>query len=951
MLGARPTTYLNELRDRTMHLLAANMIARLNDWKIGNWLIGQGDVRVYYQWMRLEQLDQWHHWFLLLLCIAGIVAWVVHWYRKDWEELPRSLGVALLILRMTALIGLLIFFLDLQKRSEKKDVRSSKVAVLVDTSLSMTMPLEDNGNDPSGASSAGPSRIGAVQKFLAQTPVLKELQKKHDTTVYRFDQGSKPSTVATFQKPKELSAEGSGAQEQSLLLSRLRFTAWLGTLLTVVSLAGLVICSLARALGSSRQQWAYGILAGVVGTLCGFVIISTAILRSENFPWSSLWTQESYAQLQPQQEQSNDKQEKALAPNEVAWETLLGATGTESRVGDALQSVLEQEQSSSLAAIVLLTDGRSNAGIDPINVVSQAAGQEVRVHPVGLGTDKNPLNVKVLDMEAPKRVFPGDRFRVSGLLQASGMQGKQIPIQLRRRPGGNSTVGPTIEEERMLTLEADDTITNVTFEVTPREIGAWIYELKVIAPPNDSNAQDNQFEVEVRVVEPNSTVLVIAGGPTREYQFVRNLLFRDPTVQSHVFLQSSGPGVSQEAKQLLSEFPKTRQEISQYDSIVAFDADWTKLSTEQIDVLESWVSEQAGGLIIIAGPVSTPKWAGNSGNGNRNAEILRGMVPVVMNSRGARLVSIGRFESETAWPLTLQSNAWASDFMQVGQSLEESKKAWEQFRGVYSFYGCYEPKPAASVLATFSDPTTVVNSASPIYLATQFYGAGRVVFQGGGELWRMREVGEQFFDTYYTKLVRWAGQGRLLRDSDRGILLVDKEQAIVGDQVMVRAVLKDSQFQPLVQTEVGAKLQEPGGRSSPLKLLPLPDPTQAGVYVGQYTTKRTGTYEVQLPIGTLAEQIILTQQTIVRVPALEIQRPQRNDPLLMELASKTGGKYWVGLQDLGGLPDTIVPRDQINYLPNAPDSAFRQRLNGLLMALIAGALCLEWLTRRLSRLA
>ena len=73
-----------------MHLLAANMIARLNDWKIGNWLIGQGDVRVYYQWMRLEQLDQWHHWFLLLLCIAGIVAWVVHWYRKDWQELPRS---------------------------------------------------------------------------------------------------------------------------------------------------------------------------------------------------------------------------------------------------------------------------------------------------------------------------------------------------------------------------------------------------------------------------------------------------------------------------------------------------------------------------------------------------------------------------------------------------------------------------------------------------------------------------------------------------------------------------------------------------------------------------------------------------------------------------------------------------------------------------------------------
>jgi len=45
------------------------------------------------------------------------------------------------------------------------------------------------------------------------------------------------------------------------------------------------------------------------------------------------------------------------------------------------------------------------------------------------------------------------------------------------------------------------------------------------------------------------------------------------------------------------------------------------------------------------------------------------------------------------------------------------------------------------------------------------------------------------------------------------------------------------------------------------------------------------------------------------------------------------------------------PRDQSNYVPGAPDVAFQQRLMTLLMALIAGALCLEWLTRRLSRLA
>ncbi|RLS70067.1 MAG: VWA domain-containing protein, partial [Planctomycetota bacterium] len=766
-----------------------------------------------------------------------------------------------------------------------------------------------------------------------------------------FDQGTRPSVVASFQKPVETSLRGGSLEARERLLGYLRATAWFGTVLTTLGIVLMIGSLLGRALGSSQKFLSYCILAGVVTAISGFVIMATAILRAETIPWQSLWSNEALASIQAEQIDPPTAKDQPQTPAQIAWETVLGATGTESRIGDALQSVLEQEQSSTLAAVLLLTDGRSNAGVDPQNVVSLAARQEVRIHPVGLGTDKNPTNVKILDMEAPKRVFPGDRFRIAGLVQASGMLGTQVPVQLRRRPGGGSNVGPTIEEERTLTLEGDDAITSLSFEVTPREVGPWIYELKVLAPTSDSNAADNQFESEVRVVEPNSTILILAGGPTREYQFVRNLLFREPTVQSHVFLQSSGPGVSQEAKQLLTEFPKTLAEMTKYDAVIAFDADWTKLTSEQIEVLETWVSQQAGGLIVVAGPVSTPKWAGNNGNGNRNAEILRGMVPVIMNTRGARLVSIGRFESETAWPLTVASNALATDFLQVGTSIDDSRKAWERFRGVFSFYGCYEPKPAASVLLTFSDPTTFINSAPPIYLASQFYGSGRVVFQGGGEFWRMREVGEQYFDTYYTKLVRWAGQGRLLRDSDRGMLLVDKEQAIVGEQVMVRAVLKDAQFQPLIQNEAIAKLLEPGGRSTQLRLAPLADPTQAGVYVGQYTTRKTGTYEVQLPIGSLAEQVLLTQQTIVRVPALEIQRPQRNDPLLSELASKTGGTYSLGLSGLDTIVSSIKPREQVNYLPNAPDNEFRQRLNALLMALIAGALSLEWLTRRLSRLA
>ena len=41
---------------------------------------------------------------------------------------------------------------------------------------------------------------------------------------------------------------------------------------------------------------------------------------------------------------------------------------------------------------------------------------------------------------------------------------------------------------------------------------------------------------------------------------------------------------------------------------MAFDPDWTKLDAAQVELVEKWVSEEAGGLIAVAGPIQTPKW-------------------------------------------------------------------------------------------------------------------------------------------------------------------------------------------------------------------------------------------------------------------------------------------------------------------------------------------------------
>ena len=296
--------------------------------------------------------------------------------------------------------------------------------------------------------------------------------------------------------------------------------------------------------------------------------------------------------------------------------------------------------------------------------------------------------------------------------------------------------------------------------------------------------------------------------------------------------------------------------------------------------------------------------------------------------------------------------------MWLGDSASASEQTWSSFEGVYGYYAVKYPKAGARIYTRFSDPDTALENEQPIYMAGHFYGAGRVFFQASGEMWRVRAVDDSSFDQFYTKLIRWASQGRLLRDSSRGVLLVDKDRCLLGDHIAVRAILADAQRRPLTDDEVPAQIVQPDGIRVPLKLRKVKDAARDGMYAAQFTAMQEGDYRVELRSPHSPEDELLTCEVRARVPALEIEKPERNDALLTEIAEKTGGHYFIGIDSVanragGGrsLAGQLEPQDQETILPGKPDHRFQRLLMTWLMALICGVLSVEWLIRRLSKLA
>src|SRR5262249_52352099 len=101
--------------------------------------------RVVYEISRLRNYDDERLPAALITAAAiAIVAVVWYLYRRDTVELARLPRFGVVLLRLIALAGLLVFFLGIERRTTREVVHNSQVAVLVDVSQSMALGEHEN---------------------------------------------------------------------------------------------------------------------------------------------------------------------------------------------------------------------------------------------------------------------------------------------------------------------------------------------------------------------------------------------------------------------------------------------------------------------------------------------------------------------------------------------------------------------------------------------------------------------------------------------------------------------------------------------------------------------------------------------------------------------------------------------------------------------------------------
>jgi hypothetical protein len=617
--------------------------------------------------------------------------------------------------------------------------------------------------------------------------------------------------------------------------------------------------------------------------------------------------------------------------------------------GSALQAAVA-ESGHLLQAIILVSDGRSNLGSGETfkELLARAANPKRPIHifTVGVGEYRPPVGIRVADIKAPQQARPDDKFPVIVPVYGDGLNEKpfNVTLEAQRVTKNGDKWEPiagdkfTIPGEGKFAGGGEHPFDEVKFEIDIRKLrgikegddsqdnlveGTW--ELRARVPRDPAEAFPDAEHVSkqparVVVQKRKLRVLLFASGPSRDYQFLRTLFYREvreKRMDLSIYLQTAGDkDVDQDvsSEKLLTRFPdrlaagenkfKTPS-LSDFDVIVAFDPDWDKLDPEQIKLLSKWVGgPSAGGLIFVAGLVNTHQMVSLQRQAEAQKEDkenppLPTILPVIFKDSRLHSIGIGH-DASRPYALNFPDRAKQYDFLKLEEG-KDFQEGWDMFfwgggpkpepgkdippkHGFFNYYPVEKLRPAADVLATFAGPTgSRINDGKDEqpYLVWMKFGQGRTVYIGSPELWRLRQFKTTYHERFWVKLARFAGSGALGKLSEYGKFVMGSREAVGLVKVEAQVLGLDQQpmrrdARPVVQVVRPDSFDPKADPDSPESFELKAKSTQGpwnGYFAGTFKVRTPGDYTLKIAIPG-AGQSLTHDLTIYRPdPETDITRP------------------------------------------------------------------------------
>jgi uncharacterized membrane protein len=602
----------------------------------------------------------------------------------------------------------------------------------------------------------------------------------------------------------------------------------------------------------------------------------------------------------------------------------LAPTEPATHISDGLKQLATETSDLPVGAILLLSDGGENAtGMNGsgtrVDTLQLLRNRRLPVHTVGFGKEELAHDVEIEDVNLSGNAIANARLTATVSLTQHGYAGRKTKLTVRD--------GDKALTEREITLTTDGRIQPEPLLFAIGAAGAKSLTFNVEALAGEENVANNAITRPILVSDAKRRILYIEGEPRWEYKFIRRAEEEDPTVQLVSMLRTSENKIYRQGisnpSELADGFPVQPEDLFGYAGIIIGSVAADYFTPLQQELLREYVDRRGGGILFLGGrsSLSDGGWAASSLNA-----LLPTFLPAGNHNFHRNAATVGLTPEGVDSPIT-----------RLLDDPGKNGERWKKLTYLADYEDAGSPKPGAVVLAN----TNAGRRQLPL-LITQNYGHGRtaILATGGTWRWQMSEaLGDPSHNLFWQQLLRW-----LVGESPGPVVASMPEQLLMDEgHVQLTVEVSDRQFQKTANAHVTAHIIGPKGVNALIDLTPSGD--TPGQYQTEWTAEKPGAYLAEVIAeseGDKPQELgrdVLTFQRSDEVA--ENFHTEQNRPLLEQLASDTGGRYWKP-SELKNLPRDISYSEAGISVRNTKELWDMPIVFGLLLGLPIG----EWLLRR-----
>jgi len=836
---------------------------------------------------------EWSPWFaFLLLAIVVATVLIVLLMRYELRLVPRKVGAALLVLRFAVLLVLLFTLLQPVVRWTNPRNENARILVALDLSESMSTADAHAGKAEKLRWARAIGMIGNEKTNARIDRWIDDYQHNREPRWVDPDETSDPDKRAALARSRKENVEGIFKEIDRL----------------------------------SRKEIAMRLLtkgnASLLERLREVGNVDVLIFAG-----------------------------KAETVEDESLETAIANPPDSLRSGDSDMSkpltTVTGGKDSQLMGVVLLTDGRDNVDRTAKLAVAAAARlgyQKAPVYPVILGSVLRPTDISFGELKFPETAFKDDNPQLKARVNTPGFEGKELTVVLERSGG----------EPVTKTIKPDGPETDVFFELDSKKVGRHKYKLRIDVQEGETRDDNNAKSFAMNIVNDKVRALLVEGEARWEFRFIDNALERDERVEMKrvVYRQPFLNLLDKNFFPRKLDLPEKATDLenspfAEPDMVILGDVDQSELTDKGWKLIERFVGEGGGTLVMVAGKEHFPR-------AHRSAT-MDAVLPVTdlreLNITGPEAEAP---PTERGFRLGLTPEGEREPMFQFEDDPKANELAWTGLPGhMWGLLG--EAKKGATVLAYAVRPgqrQTLQEQRRSALIVHQNYGFGQVLWIGIDSTWRWRHrIGDKYHHRFWGQIGRWAATNKATAGNEFVRFGPERTDIEFGEDAVIRArwSKKARRRYPNLKAQVQIFKADDKNRTRPFSTLQLkPDESRPLMDVARAVSLPSGKYKVRLhtPGLKFGDGAPIEADLVVRDRlSKELQDLSSNRALLAMLAEKSDGRLL--------LPDEASTLPDLFRDPDASRSAgeeFTLWDHWLLLVAFFVFLTGEWVIRKLNGL-